>query len=316
MYAAPWFNSPHFHLQDDLVLYRRLPPSPFSPCSFQSSNWLFFTIWNGHEWLQAAIKSNPILVYSKSYCPYCRRAKALLASIPKKIAEPKIFELDLMGQEGVETQAYLAKLTGQGTVPNVSGRASWLASVLWLTHLNRSLSDKSTSVGRTTWQAYMPWAGLSRSWQSQSLSLPSCFRPISRYIVIVHHHAGQVKTHPWLAEPEGSQKFDRFTSHTIPYSLITTDLGLRSRPHVSTHMHSGRWHIHPIGYSSYLPYSFSLEVRSGLGNVWSNASAKQLPKRSYDYLVNCFRVEECIKCMMRGLAHSQLDSQSLERPFI
>ncbi|KAH9822210.1 thioredoxin-like protein [Melampsora americana] len=66
-----------------------------------------------------AIKSNPIVVYSKSYCPYCRRAKNLLASIPNKVAEPKVFEIDLMGQEGTETQAYLLKLTGQGTVPNI-----------------------------------------------------------------------------------------------------------------------------------------------------------------------------------------------------
>ncbi|EGG02949.1 uncharacterized protein MELLADRAFT_49690 [Melampsora larici-populina 98AG31] len=66
-----------------------------------------------------AIKTHPIVVYSKSYCPYCRRAKNLLASIPNKVADPKVFELDLMGQEGTETQAYLLKLTGQGTVPNI-----------------------------------------------------------------------------------------------------------------------------------------------------------------------------------------------------
>lgn len=35
------------------------------------------------------------------------------------MADPKIYELDLMGEEGAETQKYLSELTGQGTVPNV-----------------------------------------------------------------------------------------------------------------------------------------------------------------------------------------------------
>jgi len=44
----------------------------------------------------------------------------LIASIPDKRSEPKIFELDLMeGEEGALIQAYLAEKTGQRTVPNV-----------------------------------------------------------------------------------------------------------------------------------------------------------------------------------------------------
>merc|ERR1712093_770176 len=67
-----------------------------------------------------AIKDNYIVIFSKSYCPYCKRAKNLISTIPDKKSEPKIFELDLMDEEeGAQIQAYLAKKTGQRTVPNV-----------------------------------------------------------------------------------------------------------------------------------------------------------------------------------------------------
>lgn len=70
--------------------------------------------------VESAIASNLVVVYSKSYCPYSKRAKSLLASIPRKREEPKVFELDEMGEEGVETQMYLLERTGQRTVPNVT----------------------------------------------------------------------------------------------------------------------------------------------------------------------------------------------------
>ncbi|KAA1471455.1 glutaredoxin [Dentipellis sp. KUC8613] len=64
-----------------------------------------------------AIDQNKIAIFSKSYCPYCRRAKALFAeSFPD--VETVVFELDER-DDGSDIQAYLAELTGQRTVPNV-----------------------------------------------------------------------------------------------------------------------------------------------------------------------------------------------------
>lgn len=85
-----------------------------------------------------AIAKNEILVYSKSYCPHSKRAKTLLASIPNKISEPKVYELDLLGQEGVEIQAYLAELTNQRTVPNIFIHQKHVGGADDLFHLNEA----------------------------------------------------------------------------------------------------------------------------------------------------------------------------------
>ncbi|KAH7108357.1 glutaredoxin [Auriculariales sp. MPI-PUGE-AT-0066] len=71
-------------------------------------------------WRKAAkrtFKQSPVVVFSKSYCPYSRRAKELLASFSLDPA-PLIFELDLR-EDGREIQDLLFTLTGRGTVPNV-----------------------------------------------------------------------------------------------------------------------------------------------------------------------------------------------------
>ncbi|PXF45646.1 hypothetical protein BWQ96_04550 [Gracilariopsis chorda] len=71
---------------------------------------------------QDAIDNNPVVVFSKSYCPFCVRAKGLLAERMPAIdglPEPKIFEMDRMGSEGAAIQQYLLQKTGQRTVPNI-----------------------------------------------------------------------------------------------------------------------------------------------------------------------------------------------------
>ncbi|KAJ3245230.1 hypothetical protein HDU78_009710 [Chytriomyces hyalinus] len=64
---------------------------------------------------EAAIASNKVVVFSKTHCPYCRKAKALLDSLG---AQYEAVELDQRA-DGSEIQAYLAEKTGQRTVPNV-----------------------------------------------------------------------------------------------------------------------------------------------------------------------------------------------------
>ncbi|KAJ2346450.1 Glutaredoxin, partial [Coemansia sp. RSA 2671] len=61
------------------------------------------------------ITQNPVMVFSKSYCPYCTRAKSELTK--RKIAF-KAVELDNT-KDGGDIQAYLQQLTTQRTVPNI-----------------------------------------------------------------------------------------------------------------------------------------------------------------------------------------------------
>ncbi|KAJ3021596.1 Glutaredoxin-1 [Thoreauomyces humboldtii] len=65
--------------------------------------------------VESAIKGNKVAVFSKSYCPYCKKAKALLASL--NIAF-EAYELDQIS-EGADMQAYLKEKSGQNTVPNI-----------------------------------------------------------------------------------------------------------------------------------------------------------------------------------------------------
>ncbi|ORY92154.1 thioredoxin-like protein [Syncephalastrum racemosum] len=61
------------------------------------------------------IAENKVAVFSKSYCPYCKRAKDLLDQL--KI-EYYAIELDVEA-DGAAIQAYLQELSGQRTVPNI-----------------------------------------------------------------------------------------------------------------------------------------------------------------------------------------------------
>uniref|UniRef100_A0A0E0KSM3 Glutaredoxin domain-containing protein n=1 Tax=Oryza punctata TaxID=4537 RepID=A0A0E0KSM3_ORYPU len=61
------------------------------------------------------VASAPVVVYSKSYCPFCVRVKKLFEQLG---ATFKAIELD--GEsDGSELQSALAEWTGQRTVPNV-----------------------------------------------------------------------------------------------------------------------------------------------------------------------------------------------------
>ena len=61
------------------------------------------------------IKMNPVLVYSKGYCPYCIRAKNTLTNLK---VDFKFFEIDAV-KEGNEISQALLHLTKQDTVPNI-----------------------------------------------------------------------------------------------------------------------------------------------------------------------------------------------------
>ncbi|PWN93981.1 glutaredoxin [Acaromyces ingoldii] len=65
------------------------------------------------------IKSTKVVVFSKSWCPYCRQAKTTLgghSDLPE--SDVTVVELDQV-EDGDAIQAYLADKTGQRTVPNI-----------------------------------------------------------------------------------------------------------------------------------------------------------------------------------------------------
>ncbi|KAF9624521.1 hypothetical protein IFM89_011634 [Coptis chinensis] len=61
------------------------------------------------------VSSNPVVVFSKTYCGYCTKVKQLFLQLG---ASYNIVELDIES-DGDEIQTALATWTGQRTVPNV-----------------------------------------------------------------------------------------------------------------------------------------------------------------------------------------------------
>ncbi|KAG1138933.1 hypothetical protein G6F37_010060 [Rhizopus arrhizus] len=65
--------------------------------------------------VEEIIKNNKIAVFSKSYCPYCTRAKKALEGL-----NLDFFHIELDEKEdGADIQGYLLAKTGQRTVPNI-----------------------------------------------------------------------------------------------------------------------------------------------------------------------------------------------------
>lgn len=65
--------------------------------------------------IESLVSSHKVQIFSKSYCPYCRRAKGIFdeSGIPYNA-----LELDQVAN-GAEIQSTLAGITGQRTVPSV-----------------------------------------------------------------------------------------------------------------------------------------------------------------------------------------------------
>jgi len=70
------------------------------------------------EWVAEQIAAAPVVVFSKSYCPYCRKAKAALKAAGVK--PEALLVLELEDRPDVDAiQAVLGDLTGATTVPRV-----------------------------------------------------------------------------------------------------------------------------------------------------------------------------------------------------
>jgi glutaredoxin 3 len=71
------------------------------------------------KFVERHIQGYEVMVFAKSYCPYCKRSRALLAQWEDSI-DMYILDLDLMDQEdGALVQMELLQKTGQRTVPNI-----------------------------------------------------------------------------------------------------------------------------------------------------------------------------------------------------
>lgn len=82
-------------------------------CSVSAS--VISTASSAQEFAKQEINDNKVVIFSKSYCPYCRRAKALFAELG---IEAKIHELNEI-ENGHAIQEALLEMTGQRTVPSV-----------------------------------------------------------------------------------------------------------------------------------------------------------------------------------------------------
>ncbi|KAF9010676.1 thioredoxin-like protein [Cyathus striatus] len=89
---------------------------------------------------QALNEHYPIIVFSKSYCPYSKRAKKLLSRYDIQ-PEPKIVEVDLRDDADV-IKTILTRLTGVSTFPNiiVHGKSIGGSDDLQLLHYDGSLT--------------------------------------------------------------------------------------------------------------------------------------------------------------------------------
>ncbi|RID73759.1 hypothetical protein BRARA_B00887 [Brassica rapa] len=67
------------------------------------------------EFVKKTISSHKIVIFSKSYCPYCRRAKSVFSELDQV---PHVVELDER-EDGWNVQSALGEIVGRRTVPQV-----------------------------------------------------------------------------------------------------------------------------------------------------------------------------------------------------
>ncbi|KAJ3151385.1 hypothetical protein HDU86_006085 [Geranomyces michiganensis] len=81
-----------------------------------------------------AIKTHDVVIYSKTYCPYCDKAKALLKSKGQAF---ELVELDSVA-DGEAMHAHLKELTNQTSVPNIFIRGKHVGGCSDLVELDES----------------------------------------------------------------------------------------------------------------------------------------------------------------------------------
>ncbi|KAI9495656.1 thioredoxin-like protein, partial [Zychaea mexicana] len=79
---------------------------------------------------------HPLTVFSKTYCPYSRKAKAILNEYPLKVPY-YVVEVDLRA-DAVEVKRVLGENTGRDTFPNVFVNGQSIGGATELGRFDRS----------------------------------------------------------------------------------------------------------------------------------------------------------------------------------
>lgn len=74
--------------------------------------------------IMTLVARHTVVVFSKPYCPYCRRALEALRSVMQNGESPFVVDLTEMGESGWRVQQSLQTMTGRRTVPNVFVRGN------------------------------------------------------------------------------------------------------------------------------------------------------------------------------------------------
>ncbi|KAI8084877.1 Alg9-like mannosyltransferase family-domain-containing protein [Halteromyces radiatus] len=69
------------------------------------------------SWIQHTLRKYPIVLYSKTYCPYCRGAKQILSNYCNK-SQIHVIEVDQL-QDGGQIKQVLKEISGRSTFPNL-----------------------------------------------------------------------------------------------------------------------------------------------------------------------------------------------------
>ncbi|KAI1137789.1 glutaredoxin [Hypoxylon sp. FL0543] len=98
--------------------------------------------------LNNILKKSPVVIFSKSFCPYSKRAKGILLEKYSIDPAPYVVELD-EHPLGKELQARLATMTGRRTVPNIMINGKSLGGSDEIAELDsrKTLIDKFKSMG-------------------------------------------------------------------------------------------------------------------------------------------------------------------------
>ncbi|KAI1810586.1 thioredoxin-like protein [Poronia punctata] len=98
--------------------------------------------------LKQILKKSPVVIFSKSYCPYSKRAKGVL--LEKYVIEPRPYVVELDEHPlGRQLQTLLAEKTGRRTVPNIviNGKSIGGSDEIAELDNRKTLIDKFKSVG-------------------------------------------------------------------------------------------------------------------------------------------------------------------------
>ncbi|KAI0875826.1 thioredoxin-like protein [Hypoxylon argillaceum] len=98
--------------------------------------------------LRQILKKSPVVIFSKTYCPYSKKAKGVL--LEKYIIEPTPYVVELDEHPlGSKLQALLAEKTGRRTVPNIMIHGESVGGSDDIAELDtrKTLIDKFKSMG-------------------------------------------------------------------------------------------------------------------------------------------------------------------------